>query len=135
MNQGWSKSTKILVGVCVGIFFMCMGSCAVLKHLFAPSKDALTRVTSPDGKHDVVLVEVNGGATTDYVYWICVVPTDSTNFKNAFFVADGVSEKGDFGLVWEGEKLVAWVPKDCREFKRLPRANLGWWRSVEVEYR
>jgi hypothetical protein len=78
---------------------------------------------------------VNGGATTDYAYWICVVPKGSENFKNAVFVADGVTEKGDFELDWEGEKLVAWVLRDCRVFKQLPRADLGWWRSVEFEYR
>jgi|GEM_PF-6633978 len=134
MNQGWSKSTKILVGICLGIFLMCMGSCAFLKHFFAPSKDALIRVASPDGKYDAVLVSVDGGATTGFVNWVCVVPKGSNKFNSSVYVADVTYMKGEYKLSWEGETLVISVPENVREFKRLPSADLGWWRSVAVKY-
>jgi hypothetical protein len=40
-----------------------------------PSFDEVARVSSPSGRVDAVLVEVNGGATTSFGYSVFVVPT------------------------------------------------------------
>ncbi|MEJ2610931.1 MAG: hypothetical protein P8179_12820 [Candidatus Thiodiazotropha sp.] len=38
------------------------------------ARDEVQRVASPDGRLDAVLVEINAGATTSYVYEVYVVP-------------------------------------------------------------
>jgi hypothetical protein len=38
------------------------------------SYDEVTRVASPSGQVDAVLIEGNGGATTSFSYYLCVVP-------------------------------------------------------------
>jgi len=42
-----------------------------------PSKDEVARVTSPSGKVDAVLLEINGGATTSFGYEVYVVEHDT----------------------------------------------------------
>lgn len=52
------------------------------------SSDEVARVTSPSGKIDVVLVELNGGATTDFEYEVFVVPVRESTWRHkrvAFF--------------------------------------------------
>jgi hypothetical protein len=50
------------------------------------ARDEVQRVASPDGRLDAVLMEVNAGATTSYVYEVHVVPhgapaSDTTKAK------------------------------------------------------
>ncbi|UPG90272.1 hypothetical protein L2Y96_00440 [Luteibacter aegosomaticola] len=40
--------------------------------------DEAARVTSPDGRHDAVVIEDGGGATTSFWYDICVVRVGET---------------------------------------------------------
>lgn len=52
------------------------------------SSDEVARVTSPSGKVDAVLVELNGGATTDFEYEVFIVPVRDPTWRHrrvAFF--------------------------------------------------
>ena len=64
------------------------------------SSDEVARVTSPSGNIDAVLVELNGGATTDFEYEVFVVPVrESTRrHKRVAFLYGAVRNENAYGV-------------------------------------
>jgi hypothetical protein len=72
------------------------------------SYDLKDQQVSPDGMRKAAVVEVNCGATTDYVRW--VVATDA---KSAFkYRRDRIASVSGRALkiAWEGRKLIVYYP-------------------------
>src|SRR5215475_9506392 len=68
-----SKTPRVLYSVSLFIFASMSVSCFQLFDSEL-SFDEVSRITSPSGKVDAVLVERNGGATTSFSYDVFVVP-------------------------------------------------------------
>jgi len=64
------------------------------------SSDEVARVTSPFGKVDAVLVELNGGATTDFEYEVFVVPVrESTRrHERVAFLYGAIRSENAYGV-------------------------------------
>ena len=67
------------------------------------SFDEVSRVTSPDGRMDAILIETNGGATTSFGYYVFVVPPGVKLSKrdDKYIVAsmyDTVRNQGAYGV-------------------------------------
>ncbi|MEJ2405784.1 MAG: hypothetical protein P8171_16075 [Candidatus Thiodiazotropha sp.] len=72
------------------------------------ARDEVQRVASPDGRLDAVLVEVNAGATTSYVYEVYVVPhgVPASDTKRVMARLDGATRNTSaYGatLRWQGQ--------------------------------
>jgi hypothetical protein len=96
-------------------------SCSAL----ASSKE-ISRVSSPDSVVDAVLVEVNGGATTDFMYFLYIVPKGGKYEKGSqLFVI--THDKG-LKIFWERSKFLV-IEYD--EGKILQFQN--YWYSRDVQ--
>jgi len=62
-------TSALLVVVAVPVVLLCVVAFVV----FGPTEREIDRVVSTDGKTDAVMIETNGGATTDFGYLIYVV--------------------------------------------------------------
>jgi len=64
------------------------------------SGDEVMRTASPDGRHEAVVVEQGGGATTSYWYDICVVPTGGkcTSPMTLVTIYDAARNSNAFGV-------------------------------------
>lgn len=80
-----SKTSRIPRSVALFIFASISVSCFNTE----PSFDEVSRVTSPSGKVDAVLVERNGGATTSFSYEVFVVPK-----------AKSVARRSEIAYLW-----------------------------------
>jgi len=81
-------------------------SVALAAACFSTSEDEVARVTSPSGRLDAVLVEINGGATTSFGYYAYIVP-HGKKYQRGPRVADlyaaGRSRQASgANLRWEG---------------------------------
>ena len=95
----------ILGGVTVGIFGFAANS--LLAGLCGSTE--ITRVTSPDGRHDAVLFEHNCGATTDFATHVSVLPAGAPLGNDAGNAFAAVS--GEYGqrAAWGGPAVdVTW---------------------------
>ncbi len=77
----------------------CVGLSLVLAGCLG-SSDEVARVTSPSGKLDAVLVERNGGATTDFEYEVFVVPVreSTSRYKRVAFFYGAVRSERAYGV-------------------------------------
>lgn len=90
--------------VLVGTLF---GVRALVLDLFAPSEDEVARVTSPDGRLDAVVVEINGGATTSFAYAVYVTEKAARfGGEPIAFLYDATRSERAYGvnLKWRGAK-------------------------------
>jgi hypothetical protein len=66
--------------------------------------DEVARLSSPDGRHEGVVIEQSGGATTSYWYDVCVVPSgarcDPTAVRVVLYAALRNSQAYGVNLKW-----------------------------------
>jgi hypothetical protein len=75
---------KFIYSIIIFVFFFIFTSCSTIL-------EEMQRITSPDGKVDVVLMRENSGATTSFVYLVYLVDKDekvTKRNKGYEFVAD-----------------------------------------------
>jgi hypothetical protein len=103
-------TTAIIVA---GILLAVLGAGLWLKlrfdALFEPSWDEVARRTSPSGKLDAVLFEVNGGATTSFAYQVYIVKKNEKVARTAPTVASAYAASRSpcaygLNLRWRGER-------------------------------
>lgn len=89
-------------------------------------KDEISRIESPDGKVEAILVQNNGGATTSESYHLYLVPKGS-KFKNKqeLFIADHVQ---NLKIKWLKEKQLQISYDEARIFHFS-----NFWQSKKVE--
>src|SRR5262245_61369365 len=71
--------------------------------------DEVARVTSPDGRLDAVLFELNGGATTSFAYEVAVVEKGRKDGDRVAWLYGAVRNDSAYGanLKWAGETELA----------------------------
>lgn len=90
----WVLGAVTVVGllVAVGIFLLMRALAGDV------SEDEVTRVSSPDGRLEAVLVERNGGATTSFAYEVHVIPAGgSVGEREAVFLYGAIRNPSAYG--------------------------------------
>jgi hypothetical protein len=64
--------TVLLIAVAGMAVIVAVGGLLMMYFLFQPSRDEVAREASPDGAVVATLIEINGGATTDFGYEVKV---------------------------------------------------------------
>jgi hypothetical protein len=98
--------------------------------LFPTSHDEVSRVASPSGRLDAVLVETNGGATTDFGYLVYVVahraPTPNRGELAWLYGAGRSTRAYGANLKWESESRLRVEYLEAKEAEvRRERLVLG----------
>ena len=90
------------------------------------SQNEISRVSSPDSLVDAVVMEYNGGATTDFIYRVHTVPAQgSPKEDHEIFRADGIR---NLAVNWDRPKLLEISYDKARIFHFS-----NFWQSSEVE--
>src|SRR5712691_5626902 len=104
------KFGSVVIGVLLGLSFCFVGPWLLDKLLSPITRGHLTenmRVTSPDGKLDVVLIEEEwGGAVGGFNWYVYVLPKGKAaprESKNSLFFADALTGEK---VVWNKPHLV-----------------------------
>lgn len=123
----------IISSILVGAFLTCCGSLWFLKQDMCGYNE-LQRVSSENGELDAVLVTYDCGATTGFTHIVSVVPQGGNDYSHVAFSADKVYKPEEFDLSWRNGTVFITLPKDYREGVGEKSVDLGWGRSVKVEY-
>ena len=111
----------LLVGACL--------SCSV-------SRDEVSRVGSPSGRVDAILVESNGGATTPFVYSVYVVPRGAPAPKRGevarLIAATRNDQAGGANLRWAGQEQLLVEYRDARDVRQQKDAVILGNDSIRV---
>jgi len=101
------------------------------------SRDEVTRVSSPDGRVDAVLVETNGGATTSFGYEIHVVEKGRPPHDRVAWLYDAVRNEQAYGanLKWtnDQELVIEYLSARQEDLKRARVTVAG--RAINVSLR
>jgi len=96
------------------------------------SYNEVKRLSSPDSLVDALIVEVNGGSTTPFIYDVYLVPKGKPFLKdssgNCIFSADNTDS---LNLYWKSEKFLEIQYEQARIFNFI-----NFWQSGELhDYR
>jgi hypothetical protein len=101
---------KVLAVLLVGLVFWIVVFFALLQSVFEPSRDEVHALLSPDGSHIAKLIEVNGGATTSFVYVVTLAsaatPSDAVEVATLYDAVRSESASGA-NLRWVGTRELA----------------------------
>jgi hypothetical protein len=111
----------LLVGACL--------SCSV-------SRDEVSRVGSPSGRVDAILVESNGGATTPFVYFVYVVPRGAAAPERGevarLIAATRNDQAWGANLRWAGQEQLLVEYRDARDVQQAKDAVILGIDSIRV---
>lgn len=121
------------------VAFVCLSPCLFIAWLFNDmiGVEDVGHFVSPDRHYEVVLLQVDAGATTPYSIHAVLVPVGvKPNFRTAFLTID---HYGDLPQIrWVNNQRIEVGMPECRVYQQEPRATarrmLFWSRTVKIDY-
>lgn len=109
----------------VGAAVLLISACGLV---FPVERVERSRVASPDGRVEAVVVRTNAGATTSYGYNVYIVPAGGKpEEKRELLNADGLSE-GELRVAWTAPRVLQISVGDARIYHYK-----NFWMSADVD--